>query len=264
MLEADGHCECTESLRLFPALAYMWTHSFVWQNTAACASITLSLTRLVMYVFCCVRCYPRWIKGIRRKFPWYRIAIFYVFARKEQVLERARVRGEETGRFVPSDTLLQSIQKTAEAVERLGPLADFVARIDNSCLESPDPVLMVFEDRSHSFRAITDRFRNRHETATRFPDSLGTVRLRKTGVGSDLVVVPDQTSTPNAPNSAGMTVVSGGCTNPLWHIDNEPWTKLLSDQNRLHSIRVTDLFPVVVFGDSASPLGYVRGHVAAS
>jgi hypothetical protein len=97
------------------------------------------------------------IKGWRQRYPWYRIAIFYVHAEDEQVLARARLRGQQTGRHVPEQLLRQSIAATAEAADQLGPLADFVARIDNSCATSPHPVLQRFEDRSHSFRVRRPR-----------------------------------------------------------------------------------------------------------
>jgi len=120
--------------------------------------------------------WSKWINDIRQEYPWYRIAIFYVHASEEQVLARAKKRGEVTGRYIEEKKLLESITKTAEAIEVLGPLADFVARIDNS---GPGlPKLEVFEDRSHSFRAISDRFRSRIDRTLRFPESLGTMWLR--------------------------------------------------------------------------------------
>jgi hypothetical protein len=119
--------------------------------------------------------WSEWIGGTRQKYPWYRIAIFYVHAQENQVLDRAYQRGLVTGRFIEKEKLLSSIQKTKIAIEKLGPLADFVARIDNS---GKLPSLDVFEDRSRSFRAISDRFRGKSARDMRFPESLGTMWLR--------------------------------------------------------------------------------------
>ena len=119
--------------------------------------------------------WSQWISEIRKKYPWYRIAIFYVYATQDLVLERAESRARVTGRYIHKEKLLSSIQKTKTAIEVLGPLADFVAKINNS---GTLPRLDVFEDRSHSFRAISDRFRSRIDRTQRFPDSLGTMWLQ--------------------------------------------------------------------------------------
>mmetsp|Transcript_9440 Transcript_9440/g.28512 ORF Transcript_9440/g.28512 Transcript_9440/m.28512 type:complete len:487 (+) Transcript_9440:163-1623(+) len=69
---------------------------------------------------------------IRENHPEYRIAIIYVHARREIVLERARRRAEETGRYVPEQDIEDSLMRVPEAVARLAPKADFMANIDNS------------------------------------------------------------------------------------------------------------------------------------
>lgn len=117
-----------------------------------------------------------WIEAARRNYPLYRIAIFYVSCSQEQVLERAEARGRITGRFIPRDQLLASIDASRQSVHDLGPLADFVAHIDNSSLASP--VLQLFEDRSGSFKAISNHFKSRIDETLRFPECLGQMRLR--------------------------------------------------------------------------------------
>jgi len=92
---------------------------------------------------------------VRTEYPSYRIAIFFVYARDQQIIDRANARGEETGRFVPLHIIQESIVKTSEAIEVLGPLADFVARIDNS---AETPALDLFEDRTHLFEVISHHF----------------------------------------------------------------------------------------------------------
>lgn len=62
--------------------------------------------------------------------PAYRIAIIYVHAREEQVLERARRRAEDTGRHVPVEEIKDSLYRVPRTVARLMPKADFVAHIE--------------------------------------------------------------------------------------------------------------------------------------
>lgn len=64
-----------------------------------------------------------------QKHPKYRIAILYVHANEEQVLERARRRAEETGRVVPESEIKDSLYRVPRTVARLMPKADFVAHI---------------------------------------------------------------------------------------------------------------------------------------
>jgi len=92
---------------------------------------------------------------IRRRFPAYRIAIFYVYCKEETVLSRAKKRGEVTGRFVPEEMLKTSMANTRKSVEILGPLADFLVKLDN---EERTPILDVFVDHSHSFVSVQNRF----------------------------------------------------------------------------------------------------------
>ena len=66
--------------------------------------------------------WSQWINICREKFPWYRIAIFYVYCTPDKVFERALARGKKTGRYVPKEMLQSSIDKTAKSVEILGPI----------------------------------------------------------------------------------------------------------------------------------------------
>ena len=56
----------------------------------------------------------------------YRIAIFYVFAKEETVIQRAEERGRATVRYVPVDLLRTSMRQCKESIEVLGPQAEFV------------------------------------------------------------------------------------------------------------------------------------------
>ena len=77
---------------------------------------------------------------------------------------------------IPKEILEESIGKTARSVEILGPMADFLAVIDNN---SSVPKLDRFEDRSHSFRAISLRFRQQFEgkEMMEFPSRLSRMKL---------------------------------------------------------------------------------------
>jgi len=77
---------------------------------------------------------------MRTRFPDYRLAIVYVRCSPEKVFERAERRGKETGRFIPRELLVESIESTRRAIEVLGPLADFVAKVNN---DSDTPRLEV-------------------------------------------------------------------------------------------------------------------------
>jgi len=101
------------------------------------------------------RWYTEVFKDIKTRFPNYRIAIFHVYCSQEQVLERARKRGEQTGRMIPEDKLKESIAAVGESVEHLRPHSDFFARINN---EERRPRLDMIEDRTHSFAAIQTLF----------------------------------------------------------------------------------------------------------
>ena len=120
--------------------------------------------------------WSQWIKTCREKFPWYRIAIFYVYCEPEKVFKRALERGKTTGRNIPKETLLNSINMTEKSVKILGPMADFLAIINNN---DSVPKLDRFEDRSHSFRAISLRFKQQFEgkEMKEFPSRLTRMKL---------------------------------------------------------------------------------------
>jgi hypothetical protein len=63
--------------------------------------------------------------------PRHRLAVLLVEASPRTILGRAAVRAVETGREVPPDVLNDSIVRAPATFERLRPLADFSAVIDN-------------------------------------------------------------------------------------------------------------------------------------
>ena len=101
--------------------------------------------------------YSTVFQRIKKTYPAYRIAIIHVVADDAVVYERARRRGEATGRHVPDSEIQDSIDRVPKAVEHLAPLASFVATIDNS---SEEPRLIGWKDRSKrqtSLRKIFSR-----------------------------------------------------------------------------------------------------------
>ena len=83
--------------------------------------------------------YRQVFEHLKRDHPKYRIAIFHVVASDEEILSRAKRRGELTGRHVPESEIWDSIRRVPDAVEVLAPLCRFVATLDNSS----DPPLLV-------------------------------------------------------------------------------------------------------------------------
>ena len=113
----------------------------------------------------------QWIKNMRKKYPWYKVAIFYVFCDNDKtIFSRAESRGKKTGRIVPLEILQSAIKKTKESVMKLSPHVDFVVRINN---EESIPTLERFEDNSHSFRSVSERFQTHSKwNEDHFPHTL--------------------------------------------------------------------------------------------
>ena len=63
--------------------------------------------------------YEEVFKKVRRRFPSYRIAIVHVQADRDTVVARAQKRGERTGRVVPLETILSSLEQVPQSVSSL-------------------------------------------------------------------------------------------------------------------------------------------------
>mmetsp|Transcript_100870 Transcript_100870/g.159028 ORF Transcript_100870/g.159028 Transcript_100870/m.159028 type:complete len:719 (+) Transcript_100870:115-2271(+) len=109
--------------------------------------------------------------GIRKRYPHYRIAIFYVWASEDIVRERCADRARKTGRAIPEELMQASLQEPKDSLAALIPKADFVARIANN---STEPHLEAVEtiDRSHSWAVIQKHFANPDVQAHEFPNHL--------------------------------------------------------------------------------------------
>jgi len=111
--------------------------------------------------------YSKVFDTLREKWPEYRIAILYVYADKEVVLERAAKRAGLTGREVPAADLVDSIEKVPKSVAILSPKADFTAYISNNP-SIPEPQLERTEvfglptasatSEAAGWKQISDRF----------------------------------------------------------------------------------------------------------
>lgn len=114
---------------------------------------------------------------MRAEFPHYRIAIFYVDAPEEIIRQRIKERAQKTGRDVPEHLIKASLSAMDRALNKLTPLCDFVARIDNG---GSVPVLRSFEtiNNSGSWNLIKERF-SRPTLAGEFPNALAPLPLAR-------------------------------------------------------------------------------------
>merc|ERR1719401_2295380 len=63
--------------------------------------------------------------------------IIHILSEREEVLRRAEERGRQTGRFVPRDTLLASMDAVPRSVQALAPHCDFCCRVLNKAGQEP-------------------------------------------------------------------------------------------------------------------------------
>merc|ERR1712070_623490 len=71
-------------------------------------------------------------KSIRRAHPQYRLAIYYVRAPLNAIEARVKLRGRQTGRFVPREVCEAAAAAAPVAFAALSPLVDFAAEIDTT------------------------------------------------------------------------------------------------------------------------------------
>eukprot|EP00050_Salpingoeca_kvevrii_P009902 m.5434 g.5434 ORF g.5434 m.5434 type:complete len:352 (+) comp2513_c0_seq1:1294-2349(+) len=109
--------------------------------------------------------------SIRRRYPEYSIAIFYVYASEKTVRQRVAKRAKSTGRTIPESMLKASLEGPDRALRFLTPRVDFVARINN---DGEIPLLEAFEyvDRSGSWLAVQRLFAHLDGPRTLYPFNL--------------------------------------------------------------------------------------------
>jgi predicted kinase len=77
---------------------------------------------------------------IRKDYPNYRIAIIHVVAEPEEVIRRAEARAEKTGRVVPKEKLLDTLEAVPRSVAKLAPLTDYTICIKT---DGPEPAILT-------------------------------------------------------------------------------------------------------------------------
>ena len=76
--------------------------------------------------------YRHVIEDVRMRYPHYSIAILEVQAATDAIFARVAKRAEATGRDVPPEDVLDSIERVPKSVAQLCDLVSFYARLDNS------------------------------------------------------------------------------------------------------------------------------------
>lgn len=108
--------------------------------------------------------YEEVFRNIRKRHPDYQIAIFYIVAPKETIFKRCAARSLATGRHVPEQEILDSIERVPRSVSLLQKHADFLVVIFNG--EGEEPQLQhhcdgELCDTKSEWSKITQRFRQR-------------------------------------------------------------------------------------------------------
>ena len=103
------------------------------------------------------------IASLRKQFPHYRIALFYIHASEATVRRRVETRaarggGGEESRYIPEDVLAASLAAPALTLRALTPHVDFVARITNESNDDPELEALEAVDSSGDWGAISRRF----------------------------------------------------------------------------------------------------------
>jgi len=87
--------------------------------------------------------YSSYFKRIQNEYPTRKIGILHITAPRAMVFERAKKRGESTGRMIPEEILENSLEQVPLSVSILSPLVDFSCEIDNSVISKDDDIKLV-------------------------------------------------------------------------------------------------------------------------
>lgn len=118
-------------------------------------------------------------EDIRKRFPHYRIAIFYISASEATIRARIAKRTAETGRSIPESQIMRSLLSPENSLKTLAPLTDIVARIWN---ENRIELKSVEDYSGNWYRGLGRLFTNIEIEELKFPHSLGTLYLEKTSL----------------------------------------------------------------------------------
>lgn len=113
---------------------------------------------------------------LRERYPFYRIAIFYVSASESTIRARIKHRAEATGRDVPEKLIMASLNAMDHALNTLTPHTDFVVRINN---DGQIPVLLAFEtvDVTGHWETVQKQFADMPDNVIEFPHALSPLVL---------------------------------------------------------------------------------------
>ena len=186
--------------------------------------------------------YAKVFKGIRRRYPNYKLAIFEVGASETVVRNRIKSRAEETGRNVPEHLITQSLASVAKSLDVLTPLVDFVARINNE-VGSPQLRAFIRVDPSGNWASIKNRFA-RPESAGAFPRSLAPLMLVKMHDLSIAVQHPPD-------DQYGATPMKSSRRHSYLTFDtNHPALADIAEAMRTNSLDLSPLAPTHLVGDA--------------
>jgi hypothetical protein len=87
-------------------------------------------------------------RRIREEYPNYKIGIIHVVADPAEVLRRAAARAEATGRVVPQEKLLATLEAVPRSVAKLAPLTDYTICIQT---DGPEPAILTENETWASF-----------------------------------------------------------------------------------------------------------------
>ena len=86
------------------------------------------------------------IEDVTERYPHYQVAIIEVQATTSVIFQRIAKRAAETGRDIPQEDVLDSIERVPRSVAALCDLVHFYARVDNSSYDGGAPKLTKFCD----------------------------------------------------------------------------------------------------------------------
>lgn len=75
--------------------------------------------------------YINYVRNLRSEFPDLRVGIVYVTASIDTILNRVKIRAEQTGRVVPEQTLRDTHEQVPRSITLLAPFADVIVTFEN-------------------------------------------------------------------------------------------------------------------------------------
>ena len=88
--------------------------------------------------------YTSYFKRIKEEYPKRKLGILHITAPHELVLQRAKKRGERTGRMIPESILNATLEQVPRSVAILAPLVDYSCTINND-VQGVDDDLSLLE-----------------------------------------------------------------------------------------------------------------------